>query len=100
MVLKIKKISYLEFFLFCLLFLPITPNMGYILYFFLIISTIIFKRNFLKNVNIHRKNKIPLLIFFVWIYGVILGVIRGNQLSLLIQNFAGMVLYILFYLFA
>lgn len=41
---------------------------------------------------------ISLLLFLIWVYGIALGYIRGNNPSMIIRNFAGMSLYILVFL--
>lgn len=42
---------------------------------------------------------LPILIFFSWIYGVVLGLINGVSIEYVISNFAGLAIYILFYMF-
>lgn len=41
----------------------------------------------------------PLFIFFSWCYGVIVGLLNGVEVSYVFANFAGLSLYILFYVF-
>lgn len=40
---------------------------------------------------------IPLIMIFIWAYGIILGFVKGNNIAYVIRNNAGMLLYILFY---
>lgn len=42
---------------------------------------------------------IPAYILLVWLYGVMIGLLRGNEFNNIIQNFAGMALYMFYYLF-
>ncbi|VVP04600.1 hypothetical protein PS838_02998 [Pseudomonas fluorescens] len=41
----------------------------------------------------------PLFIFFSWCYGVIVGLLNGVEVSYVFSNFAGLSLYVLFYIF-
>jgi hypothetical protein len=41
----------------------------------------------------------PLIFILLWLYGITLGIIKGNQFSFIVRNFAGMALYVLFYIF-
>jgi hypothetical protein len=41
----------------------------------------------------------PALLFLIWIYGVLVGFYNGNPLINIIRNFAGMAVYLSFYLF-
>ncbi|MNK52166.1 hypothetical protein D3C87_710940 [compost metagenome] len=42
---------------------------------------------------------LPLFIFFSWCYGVILGLLNGVSVGYVFTNFAGLSLYVLFYIF-
>lgn len=42
---------------------------------------------------------LPLFIFFSWCYGVLVGLSNGVNVSYVFSNFAGLALYILFYIF-
>lgn len=41
----------------------------------------------------------PLLMLLTWLYGVVLGVINGNELKYIVSNFAGMSVYAAYYIF-
>ncbi|MBF4555103.1 hypothetical protein H7698_03400 [Pseudomonas sp. p50] len=42
---------------------------------------------------------LPLFIFFSWCYGVVIGLLNGVNVSYVFTNFAGLALYVIFYLF-
>ena len=46
------------------------------------------------------EDKIALSFILVWLYGVIIGFIRGNQTNYIIANFAGMVCYLSYFCFS
>jgi hypothetical protein len=56
------------------------------------------KDNKIYKTNDIRILLVPMLILSVWLYGLILGFINHNQTTYIIQNFAGMSFYILFWL--
>ncbi len=41
---------------------------------------------------------IPAITIMVWVYGIIVGLLNGNRRDYLIRNFAGITVYIIFYL--
>jgi hypothetical protein len=41
---------------------------------------------------------VPVVFFLVWFYGLTIGLLRGNEVAFVMRNFAGMSLYICFYL--
>lgn len=69
--------SYVFFVLFILIFLIITKG----------------KMIYLK----HYISVIPFAFLSIWIYGFITGLIRGNALTLILSNFIGILLYVMFY---
>lgn len=51
-------------------------------------------------VIIREKNSlsiIPILMFFIWGYGIVRGLINGNYIGYIIKNNAGILIYIFFY---
>jgi hypothetical protein len=42
---------------------------------------------------------LPLFVFFSWCYGVLVGLLNGVEVSYVFSNFAGLSLYVLFYIF-
>ena len=40
---------------------------------------------------------IPILMFFIWGYGIVRGLINGNYIGYIIKNNAGILIYIFFY---
>lgn len=59
----------------------------------------IYNRNFprIRRLNLKAYDYIPLLVFGVWLYGVILGLILGNNKQFVFMNFAGMTTYLIYY---
>lgn len=53
-----------------------------------------------KKIMIEKKVEdfFPVVILLVWFYGVILGFLKGNPTAYIIRNFAGMVVYIVYYI--
>jgi len=53
------------------------------------------------NVSLIVENNfleyIPIILLLLWFYGFMLGLIKGNELEYIIRNFAGMVVYVVFY---
>lgn len=43
------------------------------------------------------EDKIAVSFIFVWIYGVVVGVLRGNQINYVVANFAGMACYLSYF---
>lgn len=55
----------------------------------------------LKNSNISRIKVfdiIPMVLLFVWFYGMILGFAHGNKTDYIIRNFSGMTLYSMYFI--
>jgi len=94
-----KVISYIYFF--CVLWGVFVSNGSQdILY----IATVFF---FLLIIFTHEKRfvwaqntteKICLFMIFIWIYGVLIGIISGNNITYIFRNFAGLVLFSVVYL--
>lgn len=47
----------------------------------------------------HYIALIPFAFLSIWIYGFIVGIIRGNEISYILSNFVGILMYVLFYCF-
>ena len=55
-----------------------------------------------KSILIPKNNTIDFIILsllFVWLYGVIVGLLNGNDIVNIVSNFAGLLLYSLYYAF-
>ncbi|WP_071441815.1 glycosyltransferase [Traorella massiliensis] len=83
--------------LFCII--PFSTMHLYIIYFFCFFIYVI--QAFIRQPkNLKFKNNLfnifCIILLLCWGYGVILGFIRGNQLSYIVRNFAGMTLYSFF----
>lgn len=90
--------------LFLFVFVPFDSRFLYVIYFslFLIYSIYIFKKNGIKNTIQEIKDKysyFSIALIIIWLYGVILGIIKGNNLKYIAMNFAGMTLYSAFFMF-
>lgn len=46
----------------------------------------------------HVTDSIPLLFMMSWIYGAFIGIVRGNEMSYVVSNFAGFVTYFSYYI--
>tara|TARA_A100001015_G_scaffold210629_1_gene236046 strand:- start:2213 stop:3418 length:1206 start_codon:yes stop_codon:yes gene_type:complete len=53
----------------------------------------------IKKSDLQKIDILPLIFFLIWFYGFTVGVINGNNVAYIIRNFAGMVLYISYYIF-
>lgn len=74
-----------------------TTHTYIIFLFFLFISFIKISKNMtFPKINI---GVIPILFLFTWLYGFLLGIINENKTNNVIANFAGMSLYLLYFLF-
>lgn len=97
MKINLKKELFLEIFIILILFFPLTSEMSYLLFALLLLTILFIYR---KNIKITFKSssKLPFLIILIWFYGIIMGFINGNKVQFIFQNFAGMTLYLVFYL--
>src|SRR5690606_3660100 len=50
------------------------------------------------SISLKVHDWIPILFLFVWAYGVIMGLINGNDIGYIVRNFAGMVFYLAYYI--
>lgn len=53
----------------------------------------------MKLVKLQTVDLIALSFILVWIYGIIIGLIRGNERQYVFANFAGMVCYFMYFIF-
>ena len=66
----------------------------YIVIFVVALLVIIF--NFTYKIKIRSNiEKLPIWFLGFWVYGIVIGFVRGNNPSDIIQNFAGLIVYIL-----
>lgn len=86
-----------------LLFLSIGINTGtvYNYLFFVLITLLTFfyivrKGSIFKDLSF--EDSIPLGFILLWIYGLVLGLLKGNRIEYIVANNAGMVLYFLYYI--
>ncbi len=53
----------------------------------------------MKLVKLQKVDLIALSFILVWIYGIIIGLIRGNEKQYIFANFAGLVCYFMYFIF-
>jgi hypothetical protein len=85
--------------LFCCIGIFFSTGICYVAFLIIILITgisILKKRKFTLAFN-QFEDLIPLIFIIVWLYGVIMGIIRGNEPKYIIANFAGMVVYMFYY---
>jgi hypothetical protein len=51
-----------------------------------------------SGLNFTFIDLIPAILILVWLYGVVLGVLLGNNLTAITRNFAGMIMYLVYYM--
>lgn len=56
-----------------------------------------------SKIKYSKKNiaydSLPLILFLIWLYGVVRGLYLGNEINYIIRNFAGLSLYLIYYAF-
>ena len=52
----------------------------------------------IRKSDIQKVDLIPLIFLATWFYGFTIGVINGNNIAFIVRNFAGMVLYISYFI--
>lgn len=66
--------------------------------YFLIILLGLFLNKQQFKIQLCSTDLIPLLVLFTWTYGLFLGGISGNQISSVLSNFAGLSLYLFYFI--
>ncbi|MCC7572290.1 MAG: hypothetical protein KO464_02760 [Candidatus Methanofastidiosum sp.] len=107
----IKKNLIFYFILFLILAIPLTNNQYFYYYaFILLFFMALFYTNSYKSLkyvqNADRQNSkewiikyYPAVLLCTWWFGIIVGLLRGNQIENIVQNFAGTLCYLLYYVF-
>jgi len=72
--------------------------LAFLLFLMLLIMYFLLNPRFNKPKIKSIVDLIPLSILFIWLYGVINGILSGNNPNFIIRNFAGMVMYVLYYI--
>jgi hypothetical protein len=73
-------------------------NLFYIIYFFLLILSLMQYGLFSDlTIKINLIDLIPLTMIIIWYYGLILGIARNNNIYFAFRNFFGMNLYLFYY---
>ena len=82
-------------------FSPGTQNYTAYVIFFLFLILVFFQflisPRLKKISNISLIDLIPLVFIIIWVYGFILGMFLGNDPIYVVRNFAGMVIYVFYY---
>lgn len=65
----------------------------------IILISLLYIRRLINIDNIVKEDFLILSMLCVWLYGIILGFLRKNNVNFIIANFAGMSLYITYYSF-
>lgn len=88
----------LAFFFPSLNFLPYiaTAIFGGVYFLIILLGLFLNKQQF--QIQLHGTDLIPLFVLFTWTYGLFLGVISGNQISSVLHNFAGLSLYLFYFI--
>lgn len=84
--------------MFCLIGFNIGTGLCYV--FFVFCLVVLFCMLLFGRIKIPFKyfeDYMPICFLLVWMYGVVLGLIRGNNTSYVVANFAGMCCYTLYY---
>ena len=98
-----QKIHIIELYLVLLCFIFIKSNNPFLTYspFFVLIFFTIFNLIWQKKIKIQIYKTFifysPLIIFFLWLYGVFIGIVYNNKIEFVFRNFFGMSLYLAFY---
>lgn len=65
--------------------------------FFILFVVYVFSK--MKLVKLQKFDLIALSFILVWIYGIIIGLIRGNERQYVFANFAGLICYFMYFIF-
>ena len=86
-----NKKNAVYFFLFIFLWAPFDNSLyEYLVFFLFAIYVMLSSKGKLRLGSYYRM---PLLLLLLWVYGVIIGILNGNEYQYIFRNFAGLVFY-------
>lgn len=85
------------FLLFLILGMNQSPGVCYVFSFLILLFTLFLIFCGITKIKYEIRDIIPFLFIIVWIYGVVVGFWKNNQINYIVANFAGMFCYSLYY---